>query len=272
MDRITDIAQLNGLLVYIRNLRKGFVTNFYFDEAKHSNWIDANLLTYQMWEDTVFIFYKNAVCLEESTTHLYYISTSEANVIQYLQECKMLYNKESYIIDIVGRDNMCLSFLENIKNIGAKHLTTLQRMARVGTPEIFEINDRVVYANIEDIKIVEDLLCQYFDVQIEQIPLKSELTTMITQSHVLKYIYDDEIAGLLLFNLNATTLHLRYWLTLPKFRNKGIGSVLCKQFFKEGDTTKRQILWVRQENTNAIVRYKHLGFIEENMFDYILKY
>lgn len=272
MDRITDIAQLNGFLVYVRNLRKGFVTNFYLDEAKHSNWIDANLLTYQMWEDTVFILCKNAICSEESIINLYYISTSEANVIQHLQECKMLYNNESYIIDVVGRDNKCLSFVENIKNIGAIHLTTLQRMTRVGTPETFETIDRVVYANIDDIKIIEDLLCQYFDVQIEQIPLKSELANMITQSHVLKYICDDEIAGLLLFDLNATTLHLRYWLTLPKFRNKGVGSDLCKQFFNEGNTTKRQILWVKQENANAIVRYKHLGFIEENMFDYILKY
>ena len=272
MDRITNIEQLNSLLVYIRNLRTGYVTNFYFDETKHSTWIEANLLTYNKWEDTVFLFYENSFCKEECITNLYYISTSEEYVTHHLQECKVLYPNVSFIIDIVGRDNKCLTVVDDFKSIGAEHLTTLQRMIRLDLPENYDLDDKVVLADIKDISIVDDLLCKNFDVQIEQLPLRSELIGMINQGHVLKYMNNEEIAGLLLFDLNSTTLHLRYLLTLPNYRNKGVGSALCKRCFKEGSTTKRQILWVRQENSNAIVRYQHIGFVEENMYDYILKY
>ena len=42
--------------------------------------------------------------------------------------------------------------------------------------------------------------------------------------------------------------------------------------YEEGKDTKRQIFWVIRTNENAIKRYKHYGFNEENMFDYVMQY
>lgn len=40
MDKIVSIEQLQELIINIRNLRKGFLTNFYLDKFKHSIWIE----------------------------------------------------------------------------------------------------------------------------------------------------------------------------------------------------------------------------------------
>ena len=70
--------------------------------------------------------------------------------------------------------------------------------------------------------------------------------------------------------MNATTHYLRYWFTHPDFRDKKVGSRLLRRFFEEGRDTKRQLFWVIRSNENAIKRYRHYGFAEENMFDFVM--
>ena len=75
----------------------------------------------------------------------------------------------------------------------------------------------------------------------------------------------------LIYELNATTLYLRYWFTHPDYRDTKVGSRLLRRFFEEGKDTKRQLFWVIRTNENAIVRYRPYGFAEENMFDYVFE-
>lgn len=275
MDKIINIDQLNSLILEIRNLREGFVTNFYLDEVKHGAWINTGLFLYHKWEDTIFLFFEHAIFEKnDNFVNLFYISTSEEKVIQHLIECKMLFKSIPYMLDIVGRDTMCLSFVEKLKGIGAQHQTTLRRMIRIGKPVEQRVysGENVKYVNNDDINTVDNLLRMNFDEQLEQLPLRSELKKMIKDKHILKYTFNNEVVGLLLFDLNTTTLYLKYWLTLTKYRNQRVGSELFQYFFKCGKETKRQILWVQESNDNAIMRYEHFGFKKENMYDYILKY
>ena len=78
--------------------------------------------------------------------------------------------------------------------------------------------------------------------------------------------------GHLIFELSASTLYLRYWFTHPDYRDKKVGSRLLRRFFEEGKDTKRQLFWVIRTNENAIKRYKHYGFTEENMYDFVMQY
>ena len=169
---------------------------------------------------------------------------------------------------------MCSPMIEALKSIGAKERASLVRMNRVGNPKpsMMVQDRRVVCAKVDDLEQVETLLLTYFDEKIEQIPLTAEIARMIADKHVLKCIVNGNIAGILLYELNASTLYLRYWLTLPEYRDQGVGSALFKCFFLLGKETKRQILWVMQDNENAIKRYEHYGFKQENMYDYILNY
>jgi len=120
--------------------------------------------------------------------------------------------------------------------------------------------------------MIRHLLHTYFDEQTEQIPYDEELEDYARQSHVLVCEKQDQMAGFLIYELNASTLYLRYWFALPDFRDRKVGSRLLRRFFEEGKDTKRQLLWVIRTNENAIKRYKHYGFKEENMYDYIMQY
>ena len=115
------------------------------------------------------------------------------------------------------------------------------------------------------------LLHQFFNEKTEQIPFAEELEGYAKEGHILVCEESSNLAGFLIYEINATTIYLRYWFTLPDFRDKKVGSRLLRRFFEEGKNTKRQLFWVIRNNENAIKRYKHYGFAEENMYDFIMQ-
>jgi len=274
MDKVESIEQLKELIAYVRNMRQGFVTNFYLDEEKHAAWIRTGEFQYDKWEDTVFLLFDHyAPDNEKYFTNMFYISTSEDAMLARLKEYPEKYIYDLYVLDIVGRDTMCLPLVEKLKAMRGYNDATLVRMTRMQSEELrVKSEESIVYAKREDVGMVDELLHTHFDEQMEQLPLVEELEKMIEQKHILLSMREGQVAGMLLFDLNASTLYLRYWLVLPEYRNKGVGSELLRQFLWEGRETKRQILWVNQANENAIVRYEHYGFKKENMYDYIIRY
>ena len=275
MEKVESIEQLKELIAYVRNMRKGFVTNFYLDEEKHTAWIRTGEFQYDKWEDTVFLLFDHySPDNAKYFTNMFYISTSEDAMLERLKEYPEKYIYDLYVLDIVGRDTMCLPLVEKLKAMRGYNDTTLVRMTRI-TSEMVNgewMNGECVYAKREDVGMIDEMLHTHFDEQMEQLPLVEELEKMVEQKHVLLSMREGKVSGMILFDLNATTLYLRYWLVLPEYRNKGVGSELLRQFLWEGRETKRQILWVNQANENAIVRYEHYGFKKENMYDYIIRY
>ena len=281
MEKIESIEQLKELTMYIRNMREGFVTNFYLDEAKHGAWIETEQFLYDKFDDTVLLLFDHEDPRSENYfTNLFYISTSIEAVIEHLKVYRETYDYDWYVMDVVERkvesqESRVKSAVDSLLEMGAHHEATLVRMNRITVSgERLEVigDERVVYAEPEDAERIDGILHANFDEKLEQLPLVSELRQMITDKRILKCVIDGQIAGLVLFELNASTLYLRYWLTLSEYRDKGVGSALLRRFFYEGRETKRQMLWVREDNENAIKRYEHYGFAKEKMFDYILFY
>jgi len=273
MDKVESIEQLKELILYVRNLRQGFVTNFYLDEEKHAAWIRTGEFQYDKWDDTVFLLFDHySPDNAKYFTNMFYISTSEDAMLKRLKEYPEKYIYDLYVLDIVGRDTMCLPLVEKLKAMRGYNDATLVRMTRVGavSDQLSAISCQ--YAEKKDIGKIYKLLHTHFDEQLEQLPLEEELEKMVEQKHILFSKREGKVAGMLLFDLNASTLYLRYWLVLPEYRNQGVGSELLRQFLCEGRETKRQILWVKQDNENAIVRYEHYGFKKENMYDFIIRY
>jgi GNAT superfamily N-acetyltransferase len=271
MEKVESIEQLKELIAYVRNMRQGFVTNFYLDEEKHAAWIRTGEFQYDKWEDTVFLLFDHyAPDNAKYFTNMFYISTSEDAMLARLKEYPEKYIYDLYVLDIVGRDTMCLPLVEKLKAMRGYNDATLVRMTRINGEGLI-VNGECVYATRDDVSLINELLHTHFDEQMEQLPLVEELEKMVEQKHVLLSMREGHVAGMLLFDLNAT-LYLRYWLVLPEYRNQGVGSELFRQFLWEGRETKQQILWVNQANENAIVRYEHYGFKKENMYDYIIRY
>lgn len=274
MEKVESIEQLKEFLLYIRNQKKGFVTNFYLDEEKHAAWIRTGEFQYDKWADTVFLLFDHYTPDNAKYfTNMFYISTSEDEMLARLKGYPEKYIYDLYVLDIVGRDMMCLPLVEKLKAMRGYNDMTLVRMTRMnGIQDDGVKGENVVYATQEDVKWVNEMLHSYFDEQMEQLPLVEELEKMAVRKHILLCKRDGKNAGMILFDKNPTTIHWRYWLVLQEYRNSGAGSELWHHLLWEARDTKRMILWVRLDNEHAMVRQEHYGFKKENMYDYIIKY
>lgn len=266
MERVHSIDQLQQQSAEIRALRKGFLTNFFLDPVKHGLWIEKGDCYIEHLGSTLFI-------VKQSLTfwNVFYCSTTIDEFGTDLSSFMAEHPAKTMMFDIVGRDVQCQPMVELFRSKNCKEATSLVRMTRMAEPFDYISDATIRKATEADIPQVSLLLHKYFDAQTEQIPYDEELTDYARQGHVLVCEEQGLMAGFLIYELNSTTLYLRYWFTHPDFRDKKVGSRLLRRFFEEGRDTKRQLFWVIRSNENAIKRYRHYGFAEENMFDYVMQ-
>lgn len=267
MERVQSIEQLQQQSTEIRALRKGFLTNFFLDPVKHGLWIEKGDCYIERLGGTLFI-------VKQSPTfwNVFYCSTTLDEFSNDLSSFMAEHSSLTMMFDIVGRDVQCQPLVDLFKGKGSKVATSLVRMTRMAEAFEYTADASVRKATEADILQVSQLLHHHFDAQTEQIPYDEELMDYARQGHVLVCEEQGIMAGFLIYELNATTLYLRYWFTHPDFRDKKVGSRLLRRFFEEGRDTKRQLFWVIRTNENAIKRYRHYGFAEENMYDFVMQY
>lgn len=265
MELVTSIEQLQTLPAEIRAKRKGFITNFYLDPEKNSVWIAKGDCFTERIGDSLFVVRK-----DKAFWNVYYCSTTLEQLKQDLDAFINSADKIPLMFDILGRDVQCTPLVDMFNSLGCEEATSLVRMTRM-TETMEYVEDKTVRkATAFDVTEISNQLRKYFDARTEQIPYDEELKEYVKQGHVLICEEEGNKMGFLIYELNATTLYLRYWFTHPNFRDKKVGSRLLRRFFEEGKGTKRQLFWVIRSNENAIKRYKHYGFIEENMYDFVL--
>ena len=266
MLQVQSIEHLRTLSAEVRAKRNGFLTNFYLDEAKHNWWIEKGVCKFEWVSDTLFIIKK-----AETFWNVFYCTTTMDVFSAALAEFRSRYPEMTMVFDIVGRDVQCAPMVKLFEERGFSEVASLVRMTRMTELKEYVPDDSIRQAKLDEVSVIHQMLHQYFDEKTEQIPLAEELETYVKEGHVLVCEGSTMLAGFLIFEINATTLYLRYWFTHPDFRDKKVGSRLLRRFFEEGKDTKRQLFWVVRSNENAIKRYRHYGFSEENMFDFVMQ-
>lgn len=267
MRPVQSIDQLRSLSGEVRALRKGFLTNFYLDEVKHTIWIVKGDCFFEQMGDSLFIIKRSS-----SFWNVFYCSTTIEQLSSDMREFQLTHAEQTMMFDVVGREVQCQPLVEMFRENGCIEATSFVRMTRLAEPMDYTEDASIRRASESEVPVISQLLLEYFDARTEQIPYKEELLECSRQGRVLVCMEQGCLAGFLIFDLNATTLYLRYWFTHPDYRDKKVGSRLLRRFFEEGKDTKRQMLWVIRANENAIKRYKHYGFTEENMYDFVMQY
>lgn len=266
MEQVKTIEQLQQLSAEIRALQRGFVTNFFPDPVKHGLWIKKGDCMFERIGSTLFI-----VKMSPSFWNVFYCSSALKELGNDLSTFMSNHPSSTMMFDIVGRDVQCQPVVELFHSKGCKVATSLVRMTRIAEPFDYIADATIRKASEADISKVSLLLHKYFDAQTEQIPYDEELCTYAQQGHVLLCEEQNTLAGFLIYEQNSSTLYLRYWFTHPDFRDKKVGSRLLRRFLEEGRGSLRQLFWVIRTNENAIKRYRHYGFCEENMYDYVMQ-
>lgn len=264
MSKVESYQEVLDLSSRIRNLKKGYITNFYPESFRIDLWCKTDSLYHYLYPETVFF-----ERVERGFRHLFYISTSELALQAALTDFLVGHERGQLVVDIIG-NNADLPCKKLFEEQGFHEHASLVRMQRINTPSGELITGGDFPAKPEDAHELLELYETYFDPYIEQIPLHEELERWITAGHVLVYRVDRRIVGFLVYDLTGVTLYLRYWFVHPDYRDQKIGATLFKEFLSRGQNTRRQLFWVITSNENAIKRYVHYGFTEEKMFDYVL--
>lgn len=264
MKRALSAEELYDAVAEIRNLKRGFVTNFYPDVRKHTLWTARGDMFCERIGDTWFFVKKNGDFL-----NLFYNTTDTQTLTADLNRFCRLYPNNSIVIDVVTGKAQAPSQRELFQEAGFEEIASLVRMSRATVLEPKADADGIAFADTADALQVYELLCRYFDPQTEQIPYPEELEELARENHILIASGEKGIKGFVVFEKNKTTQYLRYWFVLPEYRDQKVGGTLLRRFFYEGNDTRRQIFWVMRSNDNAIVRYRHYGFDEEPLLDFV---
>jgi ribosomal protein S18 acetylase RimI-like enzyme len=268
MNAITSINEILNLIKSVKELKKGYITNFFLDNSKAELWIKLDLFLYDMIGETTFLYRKN-----QGFYSLFYIATDIHVLKESLEKISARYNNDLFVIDIIGKQEEIQSmrniFIEN----GFYGYTSLVRMSKINNDNsIYEEGSKYIsYVEPKNAHKIYDLLQFYFSPYAEQLPLIEEIDVWANRKGILVYCDNNiNIQGFLIFELIGKTSYLRYWFVHPDHRDKKIGSALLNRYFVESRYTKRQLFWVIESNGNAIKRYEHYGFKKEQLFDCIM--
>ena len=266
MNKIQDYNQITHLINKIKSYKEGYITNFYLGEPKCKILINKDLMYCVEDGKCIFILHKDF-----DFYHLYYLTTNKNPLSFPLRNLLKKYPDIILVSDVLGPE----STIQNIINLynleGFQEYKKFIRLSCVNI--VFDTNiceEEIEYASGEHSYQIKELIKKHFDKFSEQLPMIEEINQWVEDKNILIRKNGKEIIGFLIFEINGLTATIRYWFVNPDFRNKKIGSHLIKNFFYKCRHTKRKLLWVMEDNENAIVRYKHFGFKPESMLDQIL--
>jgi ribosomal protein S18 acetylase RimI-like enzyme len=263
MDSICHYNQIRDSLIVIKAYKEGFITNFFIDEERCNLLIKNNLLSIVNDEKCTFILHQ-----DHDFYHIYFIATNNAELGESLKKLIQQFPEIIFVADIIGAPSLTEPLSSLFESVGFHKSVLLNRMSRIINPDqIQTLDPRVQYATLEQSGQLHDLLEENFDKYSEQLPLLEEIEAWVKDKKILVVVEQQKIAGFVIFEITGLRSYLRYWFTHPNRRNQKIGSALLRRFFHECRDTKRQLFWVINNNENAIAKYKHYGFEEEQMFD-----
>jgi len=267
MNKLAGFKDVQTLINEIRKLNKGFLTNYYPDPAKAELWCDYELFFTESCGGVTFLLRK-----DDGFYHLYYISTAAFDLYSGLKLLLKQYPETIFSVDVIGNEKEAFKNGEVFHSAGFTPYTKLVRMSRLLTDSGTEVPVRktgLKEATTGDLNEINRLLHEFFDPLAENLPLLPEIESWINSGQVLVFCGEQRIHGFLIYEIIGYTSYLRYWFVHPEYRELKIGSILIQEFFRRCAKTRRQLFWVISSNENAIKRYRHYGFLPENLIDNI---
>lgn len=266
MELVTNFKNLQDKITLVKSYDKKIVTNFFMDEGKIDQWIEKGSFYFLEINQTLFLIKKRNDFLS-----LYFISSSIDEIRISLPTLLSNFPEKLFVADIIVKD-LYSELISAFKDSNFYQYTCLVRMSRISDNSSVQLvsQNNMRDASINDLEQIMNLFLENFDPLSEQIPDKFDLISWIDCGRILVYEVDSKVAGFIIFDLTGLTLYLRYWFVHPEHREQKIGSSLFNYFLFKGKDTKRQIFWVIDTNENAIKRYKHYGFNEEKMYNFVM--
>ncbi|HFK5567664.1 TPA: GNAT family N-acetyltransferase [Elizabethkingia anophelis] len=255
-------SDIKGELFRLKS--KEMKTNFFMAE----NQFDQLLL-----ENKIQLFKTEKACFlladDDGFKRLYFIASAVEEIQSFFNNHLSEFDGD-ISIETAGNSGYLESIKDAFLQSGFYEYSSMVRMSKIRN-NVEEINfENIHLLTVDKKEEFQMLYKKYFDKFVERIPTVEEIDGFIQEEKAYYFSDNDEIQGFIVFEYHGITSHLRYWFVHPDYREKKIGSKLIQLFFNIGEKVKRELFWVIESNKNAIKRYKHFGFIEEDMHNLIL--
>lgn len=259
MRSIKDLDELNNLIKEF--FKRGTHTNCYFLIESFKKLIADNKLSYEFSGQNLMLL------LDKSGFYQLYFYLNDLSTGFKLPHDKpivmeLLYRGEKYKpFDIINywtahkfkqhlsRDNMVASY-ESIL-----------------FPKIQHLNILIDYAYSENQALfAEKLLRNSLDIYTGDLLSMDEIRHYVSSHNILIALYNNEMAGVLQFEVKNKIFWLGHIAVDEKHRGKGIANELIRKYILDNridDYTKYQ-LWVIQDNIAAVKLYRKFGFYYGN--------
>lgn len=260
--KISSDRDITNLRQDIRGSQGSVVTNFNSFPAETKKWFEDHKISLfviqkEQYESKWLIHEMN------NSNEVFFFARDYESVENDIDEISSVLSNTS-IIEVVTKGSL--------SPINRTPIMVLRRMSSTIIPQPTEKKQNVQCANAIEASEIETILMTSFNPIAERIPSKNELIDYVNNPKnggILIVKKEDKIIGILIYSINASTIHLRHFWTDENHRGNGIGSALMNEYFREARKCQRMILWVKIDNENAIGVYHHYGFKEENLYDYI---
>ena len=248
----------------VKFVSRTLMTNFYFNKDMLDYWTRMALLFHEKIGETAFFFKKDL-----DFFHLYYVSPSYDELGRGLEALSS--RPAIFATDVITKIGEGVAVLDIFHDHGFYRYRTLVRMCMTKSPHSQKTADsaEIRFARKDDIDKLHDILTGNFDRYAEQIPSTDEIAMDVENNKIIVKEKNGVIAGLIHYDLIGLTSHLRRWFVNPDYRDQHVGSKLLRSYFSLSHKATRFILWVLQANENAIKRYLHYGYREDNLIDTI---
>ncbi|HVV00535.1 MAG TPA: GNAT family N-acetyltransferase [Verrucomicrobiae bacterium] len=245
-------------------------TNFFPARPKLENWVSRREFLTAGKGETVAFFRKDRGFL-----HLYFVAGTLESLDEFLKDAEFL-RENRLAADLIGAGASLPPMSRVLEASGFAPYRTLIRLARSGASPVPPANHpgtdegKIEFATAKDAAAVQELLEANFDAYADQLPLPYETDAAIAARQVLVCREGGKIAALLHFETQGVTSTVRYWLTSPEFRDRGLGSKLLKHYLNTQASARRFTLWVGAGNENALMKYAAFGYTADGLKDEIL--
>jgi GNAT superfamily N-acetyltransferase len=264
---VQNRADLLEALERVRRAGAGPVTNWFATPGRIDQWIGRNSLSCLQGDRALLILRR-----DRGFRRIYHSAVDLEALSAVLRSFSGLLNaSDVVIVDLVGRPLELEPVTGIYRESGFSDHNCLVRMTRTAAPEVVaEVEPDVAFAGPADVETVAAFLCRLLDPHTDQIPDEDEIREAVARGNLIMVRRDDSVGGLLLFETVGVTSHLRYWYVDDTARNQGIGARLIRRFFRLTHRSRRWIVWVVGDNSDAITKYHHYRFRPDALVDRIM--
>jgi ribosomal protein S18 acetylase RimI-like enzyme len=264
-----DTAEIRAAFADARRPGAAYTTSLFADDAACAAWIRAGAVRLLRGDGFALLLRR-----DRGLERVYHAAAdADALAVGLARLGDPAEGVTALVADLVGRPAAAAALRDAYARAGFAPHRRLLRLQRLAGPPPESRTGRgpeVRPARPDEARRVHAFLERHLDPLGDQIPEPSDVEEAVARGNVLIEAAGGALGGALLFAVQGRAATLRYWYVDAARHDRGIGGALIREFIGRCRDCARIVLWVIDDNADAIVKYEHYGFRHEGLEDHIV--